>query len=333
MAPDERLIEDAVAAQIHAADPQTRLAAADFHDVLTEMQENVVSVMNRAGRDVMIDQDYAFIQRYVGKMVGLMLAKVETKLRFQKGDRVMCNVGGERRWASGTVQAVNERDPEDPTGRTVVAYVVKVDPPDARLVSAPRDSDELIFTECCFGQRADALWFTLLAMPLRSLKTRRFALGERVAVAVEDASAEYSVWRAGTVTELDCTVEADATGLLPEHRNWSGVVVPYKVTLDQTCKESGCEESSCSASGREVLVHRDEHWLVRDLALQPEGARTAADGTRCVARLSRRQRSDGVWEAVDHSTRRVRPEAEEEDDEEDDGDAPAEAFQPIPALA
>jgi len=183
MAPDERLIEDAVAAQIHAADPQTRLAAADFHDVLTEMQENVVSVMNRAGRDVMIDQDYAFIQRYVGKMVGLMLAKVETKLRFQKGDRVMCNVGGERRWASGTVQAVNERDPEDPTGRTVVAYVVKVDPPDARLVSAPRDSDELIFTECCFGQRADALWFTLLAMPLRSLKTRRFALGERVACA------------------------------------------------------------------------------------------------------------------------------------------------------
>jgi len=44
------------------------------------------------------------------------------------------------------------------------------------------------------------------------------------------------------------------------HRDWAGAAgtVPYRVQLD---------------SGRKVLVHRDEPWLVRDLALQPEGPR------------------------------------------------------------
>ena len=35
-----------------------------------------------------------------------------------------------------------------------------------------------------------------------------------------------------------------------------------------------------------MLVHRDEHWLVRDLALQREGIRIGADGTRCLGEFS-----------------------------------------------
>ena len=35
-----------------------------------------------------------------------------------------------------------------------------------------------------------------------------------------------------------------------------------------------------------MLVHRDEHWLVRDLALQGEGVRIGADGTRCLGEFS-----------------------------------------------
>ena len=69
-------------------------------------------------------------------------------------------------------------------------------------------------------------------------------------------------------------------------------------------------------------MHRDEHWLVRDLKLQPEGARQAADGTRTLRRFTKRRRDgasddgDAAWEVVDHTTRQVRP-CEPPDSDED----------------
>ena len=67
-----------------------------------------------------------------------------------------------------------------------------------------------------------------------------------------------------------------------------------------------------------MLVHRDEHWLIRDLALQPEGPRQAADGTRALKRLEKRPKSDGVdeWQAIDHMTRQVRSTAIPDTDED-----------------
>ena len=72
----------------------------------------------------------------------------------------------------------------------------------------------------------------------------RFAAGERVACAVEDESNDYSVWAAGTVLEVDCSIEKDAAALLPD-REWAGDAgrVPYVVELD---------------SGGKVLVHNVE---------------------------------------------------------------------------
>ena len=52
-------------------------------------------------------------------------------------------------------------------------------------------------------------------------------------------------------------------------------------------------------------MHRDEHWLVRDLALQPAGPRQAAGGARALSKFAKRQRGD-EWEMVDHATRKVR---------------------------
>ena len=104
--------------------------------------------------------------------------------------------------------------------------------------------------------------------------------------------------------EVDCSVEAEAATHLPD-RDWSGIAgrVPYRVQLD---------------AGHKVLVHQDVHWLVRDLALQPEGPRQAADGTRCLTRLERRQRGD-EWDVVDHATRQVRScDAPDSDDSDDD---------------
>ena len=60
------------------------------------------------------------------------------------------------------VHAVHEPDPDDGSGRRKFAYIVLTDPPTARLVSVPQDSNDLIRAEVCFGQRAGALWFSLL---------------------------------------------------------------------------------------------------------------------------------------------------------------------------
>ena len=68
-----------------------------------------------------------------------------------------------------------------------------------------------------------------------------------------------------------------------ECQGFSGIV-PYRVELD---------------NGLSVLCHRDEHWLVRDLALQPEGPRMGADGTRDTKRIVKRRAGD-AWEYVDH---------------------------------
>ena len=114
----------------------------------------------------------------------------------------------------------------------------------------------------------------------------------------------WTDWAAGTVLEVDHAVDADAAKRFSRLRSDAPPPrVPYRVRLD---------------AGRDVLVHRDEHSLVRDLALQAAGPRQAADGSRCLARLEKRQRvGGGGWEVVDHATRHVRAcEPPGSDDEE-----------------
>lgn len=150
--------------------------------------------------------------------------------------------------------------------------------------------------EVCFGQRAGAAHFTRMCLPKAPRQKRRaprFAPGERVACAVEDATSEYSDWAAGTVLAVDGTVEEWAG--YPEARS----TVPYRVGLD---------------GGGIVLVHRDEHVLIRELALQPAGRRVGADGSRCLGKFARR-RADGDWQVVDHATRKVRKMQPEELDD------------------
>ncbi len=114
-------------------------------------------------------------------------------------------------------------------------------------------------------------------------KKRRYEVGNRVSCAVEDKTGLFTVWAAGTVAAVNHVVSALATDV-------HGGCVPYEVKLDNGCT---------------VLVHRDEHWLIRDLSLQPEGPRQAADGTRCLGKFGKRKVGE-VWEVIDHITNRVR---------------------------
>lgn len=232
------------------------------------------------------------------------------KLRYKMLERVVCYVGGQRGWASGAIMSMNEEDPSDETGRTRLPYVVKLDPPCGRLISVPSDHYNVCTAEVCFGQRSDGLYFTMCCLPDKttakqaSKRKRRFAVGDRVACAVEDATENYSEWKAGTVLDIDHSLEESAKTQFPSvpSSKWAGFCVPYRVRLD---------------GGATVLVHRDEHWLIRDLALQEGGVvRQGADGSRNLKRIAKRKRDDGEWQAVDHVTRQVRkcPAPDSDDD-------------------
>lgn len=302
-------VEDAIGDAINAEDPQDILRGGDFQDVLDDVLDQTMKAMEEDKRSALDDEDQSFISRRVRSMVSTYHKQYRVErskpTRFLRTERVICLLADDR-WASGAVMAVNEDYPDDPTGPTL-PYVVKLDDP-RRLISVPNDDHDTVRSEVCFGQRAGALWFSLFSMPKKPATAKlRFSLGERVACAVEDDSDDYSVWTAGTVIDVGYSVKEDAKALIPD-RDWEGdaASVPYRVALDSGCK---------------VLVHRDEHWLVRDLELQLPGTRQSAKGTRSLTRIERRHRGDYTFEAVDHMTRQVRScDPPASDDEEEHGE-------------
>lgn len=311
------MVEDAVSAALQACDPRQQLPAGEFQDILFTVCDKVAGVMQAEQRSTLSGKDRTFIERRVSKLVGTCFNEM-FPVRFRKSDRVICKTGSdEHDWASGLVVVVNEEHPEDEKSR--LPYVVSI-VPSGRFIAVPKDNNCVCRAELCFGQRAGALWFSLYCLQAQPLRraARRFEVGDRVACAVEDDSDDYSIWAAGTVLDVDYSVHADAEKMLPD-RNWSGDAgrVPYRVGLDSGCK---------------VLVHRDEHWLVRDLALQAVGPRQSANGQRSLERLERRHRGDYTFEAIDHETRRVRPckpPADSTDDEHDD-DCPCCGYEAMP---
>jgi len=303
-------IEDAVGSAIHAYDRQQQLRDTDADEIIGLVADRVFDRMVDEMRPVLNHEDLDFVQRRVEQMVKVCLNPPGLDSRFETFDRVVCRIGGQRSWAAGTVMKLDVPDPKDQTEQTLLPYVVKIDPPDATLISVPEDTNGFVRAEVCFGQRQRARMFTLCCKPLRQLATRRFGVGDRVTCAVEDAMGDYTEWAAGQVVEVNHTVELADGEFTP---GGGPAVVPYRVLLD----DSG---------DTHVLVHRDEHWLIRDEALQAPGPRQAADGTRDVKRLVKRRAADGSsWELVDHMTRKLRlqdrdPDGSDDDEDDDDDD-------------
>ena len=307
-------VEDSVETEIQRCDVDQRLSYKQYDAILKAIADEVFNKMLEEMRPEMNWDDRAAIMQNTGPMVEEAIMRVE-KSRFEKFERVVCRIGGEYGWAPGTIQALNEDDPGDPTGQTKLPYVVKLDAPLSRLISVPHDVNSLCRAEVCFGKMAGALSFTMRCKPLRKESGKlRFGVGERVACAVEDDSGEFTVWEAGTIAEVDYDMERDAMECerdLALSWDWTkrSGVVPYRVMLD---------------GGGGVLVHRDTHWLVRDLTLQPAGPRQSEDGTRNLKRLVKRRRGESDWELIDHVTRRVRVQAggDTSDDDSDDEGVP-----------
>ena len=192
-------------------------------------------------------------------------------LRFGKHDRVVCHLAGRRAWAAGTII---ELDRDDQENGTQIPYLVKIDPPNGRVICVPRDDNHVVRAEFCFWDHAHTLPFTLFCKPRKQTEMLRFGVGGRVACAVEDYMGNEVTWAAGTV--LDVNYDAGSSS---DSWDWPCVdgIVPYRVLLD---------------AGGHVLVHRDEHWLVRDLRLQPASpSRHSAAGPTRRSRFTLRDAS------------------------------------------
>ena len=196
--------------------------------------------------------DRVFIKSNVERLVLEALDR-PVKCRFQKFERVVCKIGGERGWAPGTIQSLDEADPSDVTGQTKLPYVVKIDPPVGRLISVPYDESTICRAEVCFGQQDKAdLDFALRCKPTRKEPQARFGVGDRVACAVEDASGDYTIWSAGTVVDVNYNVGADAKelGLEWDFADAGAAILPYRVLLDSAL---GSQQPT------HVYIHRDVH--------------------------------------------------------------------------
>ena len=178
-------VEDAVAEEIEAWDPQRTLSAADFHYVLDATADRVIRVMKEDARTDLDSEDLAYIARGVRRMVqpgpgateGMVVIDDQRKhgrdvqaepVRFQPSDRVVCRLG-RRSWASGVVRthAVN-----DENARFLSCVQIMTDSPDSRIVDVPEN--------CCHLQRAanpaaagDAAPATSAATALRSPRPHR----------------------------------------------------------------------------------------------------------------------------------------------------------------
>eukprot|EP00964_Phaeocystis_antarctica_P135838 scaffold100219_cov66-Phaeocystis_antarctica.AAC.2 len=315
------VIADRVEYSIQRYDADQRLSYSHYDVVLMKVTDEMCSLLVDELRAELSSADLQLIDSRVSQLVDEQLAREgqPTKTRFQKFERVVCRIGGEEGWAPGTIQALDEVDPEDPTGQSTLPYVVKLDAPIGRLISVPSDDNSLCRAEVCFGHRSvklasgcSALSFTLRCKPqAKGGQKLRFCVADRVTCAIEDESGDFTVWSAGKVTDVGYDMEQD---VMCEDRdfalawNWAKRpgVVPYRVLLD---------------SGVAVNVHRDVHWLVRDLALQPAGPRQSEDGERNVKRLVKRRCGESSsWECIDHATRKVRIQ-EGVDSSDDDSDS------------
>jgi hypothetical protein len=246
-----RAVEEEVESQIQTVDHEQRLSYKDYWDIKRITADDAFNRLLEDMRPELGDDDRAFIQSTVERHVREYLSK-PLKARYHRFERVVCKIGGERKWAPGTIQSLDEDDPSDPTGQTKLPYVVKIDPPIGRLISVPYDENSICRAEVCFGQRdKHDLEFALRCKPRKKEPQVRFGVGDRVACAVEDASGDYTIWSAGTVADVDYDVEPDANelGLCWD---WTGMagILPYRVLLDSAV---------ASDSPVHVYVHCDVH--------------------------------------------------------------------------
>lgn len=220
----------------------------------------------------------------------------ECPLRFQQGDRVICNLG--LYWAAGKILDVDVLDASDIEGPRL-PYMIKLDPEAGFKEPTPVavDDDSTVRREVCFYADSEVQLTKVSAELLDSKPPNvklRFEVGTRVGCRVRDTEDAVSVWERGQIVE-------DWPSLPPPHQlpygRRTARVVPYLVKLD---------------SQHTVYAHRDDHTLIRLDEYIPQSMERGI-----AARFEIREAADGSRFRFDHYTMRGKK-LEDGDDESDD---------------
>lgn len=209
----------------------------------------------------------------------------EGELRFEVGQRVLCNVSKRSRgflWKPGTISARSHE-----VEGSIVPYIVELD--DGKLAASPEDDDECIrlAARASLDTRVMRVFAVLEAK--QGAVSLRFMEGDRVAVQLD-----IGIWEEGVVIEVWAVPESNGK----PWRTWVGVAVPYAVRLDL---------------GGEVMVPFDSDEVIRAeaAARPPQKSVEEQLGGKVrrtsVKRFDRRQSAFGQWVIVDTVTGFERP--------------------------
>jgi len=212
--------------------------------------------------------------------------EMKPELRFDVGDRVLCNMG-ERRLV-GVVKmkdVCNDGDHGEGHGDhgEKIAYVVEPDTipgsESKKMISVWYDEDEVVCRERCFHE--SELWLTKWAAPIISESQRkplRFSPDEIVGIRIWDTDDGFEQWVFGRVLEIWPSLpEPVQEGFLQ-----SADAVPYKVDVH----------------GHGIFYcHRDDHTLLR----RPENV-PRTPGKRITPRFEPRKLPNGNMVMFDNLT-------------------------------
>lgn len=210
----------------------------------------------------------------------------EKKLRFAEGQQVAVNMS-ERSdgflWRAGTIIKLWHVEDDE----TKLPYLVELE--GGGIGVAPEDHDECIRLAARACRDTRVLRLFALPKEKRQATKLRFCEGDRVTVQLD-----IGIWEEGVIIETWRTPEKNGKPL----KTWSGVSVPYSVSLDL---------------GDKVLVPFDSDDVIRPEAAAVPPQKSIAEqigGTqRTIAqgRFLKRKNSDGQWVCVDTKTGAERP--------------------------
>ena len=134
--------------------PDHELCDSEFESIVKDVSGRVCSRLGQ--RTALEEQDHEFIRKKCAQMVQSHLHPCDDR-RFRKNDRVVCRLAQPPSWVAGTIVGTEREGPDAPTGRRRIPYLVKVDPPNRRLICVPRDDSDVVRAEACFECTVEAL--------------------------------------------------------------------------------------------------------------------------------------------------------------------------------
>ena len=151
-----RQVWSCVSAEVWSHDPAGELCGSEFASIVKDVSGRVCSRMELDQRTTLEEQDREFIRERCAQMVQSHLHPCDDR-RFRTKDRVVCRLAQPPSWVAGTIVETERDGPDAPTGRRRVPYLVKVDPPNGRLICVPRDESDVVRAEACFACTVEAL--------------------------------------------------------------------------------------------------------------------------------------------------------------------------------